>query len=143
MSISFWGTKKDFDHLLENLNKTDPDFDYFIYNLDRNDFDGKNRNWEDYDKETQEKMVRALVQVKLLNGETYLIDTDDVTVPVLRQEYKAFKSFLEDKIKAGLIDPKTLQTNLKKFLTKMRPTIASDFANSAMAKAFKETIRSF
>jgi ribosomal protein L21E len=132
------GTPKDFDHVLEKLDasqKTEG-IDFYIYNLNQDDLDGRESAWKEYSEELQKEIVRTIVQVKLLAGEIDLLSPPE-NVAWTRQESKAFESWVREKKEAQLLNVPHLESNLKKYLRAMRPSIAEEYKNSKMAKILR------
>lgn len=129
------GSAKDFDHILEFLDRPERSYDYYIYNMARNDLDGRLAHWKDYSVAVQKQIVRAIVQVKLLNGEIHLLKPTGAA-PIVKQEYSTFIDFLREKHAQGLLDPVKLEANLRKLLTRLRPTFAAQYPHSTVAQAF-------
>jgi len=125
------------DHILEKLDTSDDEIDYYIYNLNLDDLDGRNTAWKDYDEQTQQEIIRTMVQVKLLAGEKDLLNPEDLE-NIVRDEFRTLKAWMNEKEEADELDPLLLEKNLKKYLQSMRPTAAAGYSRSEMAQVFRE-----
>lgn len=142
------GVPQEFDTRFKDINalneqqQKDQGIDFYYYNMYRNGLDGRRTSWDEYPREVQRQIARTIVQVKLLSGETNLLNpTKNVTI--INNEYEVFKDWLlecallHDANKGKQLEFVTnLETNLKKYLREMRSSLFTAYPRSTMAKAF-------
>lgn len=137
--VSVVGTQNDFNEIDEfaNTHKNNRNVDLYVANIRNDKLDGGLFEWsEDYDAEVKEAISQRLIQIKFLNGEIDLLKPNKGEKSPIRQEYKAFKKWLNQMIDDGLADAGELERIYLQYLQAYRPSQVPQYHTSAVAEVF-------
>lgn len=137
--VSIVGTENDFDEIdtFAKTHKGNREVDLYVANIRNDKLDGGLFEWsEDYSEEVKEAISQRLIQIKFLNGEIDLLKPNKGEKSPIRQEYKAFKKWLNQMIDDGLADAAELERIYLQYLQAYRPSQVPQYHTSAVAEVF-------